>query len=215
VLLSEAQGLVTRLSTYESRLNGLEAEINDQLRGEAAMINSIAGNIARLNQEIVRASSQTGSPPADLLDARDQQLAQLAARIDTTTVTQDGGSINVFVGNGQPLVLGSDASQLVAQADPYQPSRVTLAFRTATSTVDVSASLSGGSVGGLLDARRELLDPARNELGRIAVGLVEATNAQHHKGMDLHGNAGGDFFAVGSVESLGARTNAGNATLTA
>jgi flagellar hook-associated protein 1 FlgK len=215
VLLSEAQGLVTRLSTYESRLNGLEAEVNDQLRGEAAMINSIAGNIARLNQEIVRASSQTGSPPADLLDARDQQLTELAARLDTTTVTQDGGSINVFVGNGQPLVLGSEASQLVAQADPYLPSRVTLAFRTATSTVDVSAALSGGSVGGLLDARRELLDPARNELGRIAIGLVEATNAQHRKGMDLHGNAGGDFFAVGGVETLGARTNSGSAMLTA
>lgn len=213
VLLSEANGLATRLSSYESRLNSMEAEINEQLRGEVATINSIAANIARLNQEIQRASSQTGSPPADLLDARDQQLAQLAARLDTTTVTQDGGTINVFVGNGQPLVLGGDATALVAQRDPFLASRVSLAFNTPSGTVDIASSLSGGSVGGLLDARRELLDPARNELGRIAVALAEASNLQHRRGMDLQGNAGGDFFSIGGAEVLAASGNSGSAVL--
>jgi flagellar hook-associated protein 1 FlgK len=204
---------VTRLSAYESRLDNLEADINEQLRGEAATINSIASNIARLNQEIARAGSLTGSPPADLLDARDAQLAQLAERLDTTTVTQDGGTINVFVGNGQPLVLGGDTARLVAQADPFLRSRVSLAFETPSGAVDVSTSLSGGRIGGLLDARRELLDPARNELGRIAVGLVEATNVQHHRVIDLHGDAGGDFFGVGGAEAFAASTNDGSATL--
>src|SRR5690606_5440919 len=67
----------------------------------------------------------------------------------------------------------------------------------------------------LLDARRELIDPARNELGRIAVGIAEATNTQHHRGVDLHGQPGGDFFAVGGVEVLGGRGNGGSAVLTA
>lgn len=213
VLLSEAQGVATRLQSYESRLNSMDAQINEQLRGEAAVINGIAGNIANLNQEIMRASSQTGSAPADLMDARDQQLAQLASRLDTSIVRQDNGAINVFVGNGQPLVLGGDAAQLVAQPDQFLPGRVTLAFRTSGGSVDVSSSLSGGSIGGLLDARRELIDPARNELGRIAVGLAEATNTQHRRGVDLRGDRGGDFFAVGGVEVLGARGNEGNALL--
>jgi flagellar hook-associated protein 1 FlgK len=213
VLLSEAGGLVTRLSAYEARLDNLEADINEQLRGEAATINSIASNIARLNQEIARAGSLTGSPPADLLDARDAQLAQLAERLDVTTVTQDGGTINVFVGNGQPLVLGGDTAKLVAQADPFLPGRISLAFQTPAGAVDVSNSLSGGRIGGLLDARRELIDPARNELGRIAVGLVEATNVQHHRGIDLQGVEGGDFFGVGGVEAFAASINDGNATL--
>ncbi len=213
VLLSEAQGLTTRLKSYESRLNTMDAQINEQLRAEAASVNGIATNIAKLNQEIMRASSQTGSAPADLLDARDQQLAQLAGRLDTSIVRQDNGAINVFVGNGQPLVLGNDAAQLVAQPDQFQPGRISLAFRTSSDSVDVSSSLSGGSIGGLLDARRELIDPARNELGRLAVGLAEATNLQHHRGVDLHGDAGGDFFAVGGVEVLASRSNDGNAAL--
>ncbi len=215
VLLSEAEGLTTRLATYESRLDNLEAQINEQLRAEADSINVIATNIARLNQEIARAGGQTGSPPADLLDARDQQLAELAQRLDVTTVSQDGGVLNVFVGTGQPLVIGGDTTQIVAQPDAFLPSRMSLAFRTPAGAVDISSSLKGGSVGGLLDARRELLDPARNELGRIAVGLVEAVNAQHHKGMDLQGNAGGDFFAVGGVDVSAATTNNGGALLTA
>jgi flagellar hook-associated protein 1 FlgK len=213
VLLSEAQSLATRLKTYESRLSALDAQINEQLRAEAATINGIARNIAELNQEIMRARSSTGSPPADLLDARDRQLAMLAERLDTTIVRQDDSTINVFVGNGQPLVLGNVPAELVAQADPFQPDRVSLAFRTSGGTVDISSSLSGGSIGGLLDARRELIDPARNELGRMAVALAEVTNAQHRRGVDLHGDAGGDFFGVGAVEVLPSRTNDGNAVL--
>lgn len=213
VLISEAQGLTARLQSYESRLDNMDAQINEQLRAEAGTVNSIASNIAKLNQEIIRTSSQTGSAPADLLDARDQQLALLSARIDTSIVRQDNGAINVFIGNGQPLVLGNDAAQLVAQPDRFQPDRVTLAFRTSSGSVDVSSSLSGGSIGGLLDARRELIDPARNELGRLAVGLAEVTNLQHARGVDLHGDPGGDFFAVGGVEVLAARGNDGNATL--
>ena len=212
VLLSEADGLVTRLQTYDDRLDDIEQEINAQLRGEAASINGIAGNIARLNQEILRAQSQTGSAPGDLLDARDAQLADLASKIETSVVRQDDGQLNVFIGNGQALVLGNNSSTLVAQQDPFQPSRVTLAFKSANGVVDIGGSLSGGSVGGLLDFRREMLDPARNQLGQMAVALADVVNAQHREGVDLSGNLGGDLFQVGAPSALAATNNTGTVT---
>jgi flagellar hook-associated protein 1 FlgK len=215
VLLSEAQGLVHRLETYDQRLGELEAEVNQQLRGEASSISSIAGNIARLNQEIVAAQSRAGQAPADLLDARDQQMDELAARLDTSVVLQDDGAINVFVGNGQALVLGGTSATVVARQDAFLPTRVSLAFQTPGVTVDMGNSLSGGSVGGLLDFRRELLDPARNQLGQMAVALTEATNSQHREGIDLSGNMGGDLFAVGAAEVLTATTNTGTAAVAA
>lgn len=215
VLLSEAEGLVQRLKTYEQRLGDLETEVSEQLRGEASAINSIAGNIARLNQEIVAAQSQAGQAPGDLLDARDAQMADLASRVDTSVVRQDDGSINVFVGNGQALVIGGTSATVVAKQDPFLSTRVSLAFQTPGVTVDVSSSLTGGSVGGLLDFRRELLDPARNQLGQMAVALTEVTNAQHRDGIDLSGNLGGDLFAVGAVEAIPAAGNAGSATIAA
>jgi flagellar hook-associated protein 1 FlgK len=215
VLLSEANGLVTRLQTYDARLDEIDNEINAQLRGEATSINSIASNIARLNQDIVRAQSQSGAAPADLLDARDAQLADLASRIETSVIRQDDGAVNVFIGNGQSLVLGNTSSTVVTQPDPFQPSRVSLALKTSGGTVDISSSLSGGSIGGLLDFRREMLDPARNQLGQMAVALADVTNAQHREGVDLSGNLGGNMFAVGGVAVQPASTNTGGATVAA
>jgi flagellar hook-associated protein 1 len=215
VLLSEANGLVTRLQTYDQRLGELESQVNQQLTGEASSITAIAANIARLNQDIVAAQSQGGQAPADLLDARDRQLNDLASRVDTTIMRIDDGSINVFVGNGQALVLGGTSGTIVASPDAYLPTRMTLGFQSAGGTVDISGSLSGGSVGGLLDFRREMLDPVRNQLGQMAVALTEVSNSQHREGMDLTGAMGGDLFAVGAVDVARATTNTGSAVVTA
>ncbi len=215
VLLSEANGLTTRLQTYESRLDDLDDQINQQLQTEAASINTIAQNIASLNQQIARVGGSGNSAPNDLLDARDAALADLSSRVDTQVVTNNDGSVNVIIGKGQALVLGGIASTLVTQPDKYQPDRVSLAVKTPSGPIDVTASLSGGTIGGLVDFRREMLDPARNELGRMAVALTDATNTQHHEGQDLNGNMGGDFFAVGNAQVFAARTNTSAATLTA
>jgi flagellar hook-associated protein 1 FlgK len=215
VLLSEAGGLVTRLQTYEARLDDVETTINEQLRGEANAINSIAQNIAELNTQIARVSGSGNTAPNDLLDARDQQLAQLATKVDTTVTTLENGTVNVFIGKGQPLVLGGVPAKIVTQPDTYLPERLTLAFQSPSGPTDLSSSLSGGSVGGLLDFRREMLDPARNELGRMAVALGNITNEQHREGQDLYGDLGGDFFQVGAAQVLGGSGNTGTATLTA
>jgi flagellar hook-associated protein 1 FlgK len=215
VLLSEAEGLVQRLQTYDTRLDEVESEINLQLGGEASAINSIAGNIARLNEQIMSAQAQTGQAPGDLLDARDQQMADLSSRVDTTVVKAGDGSISVFIGNGQPLVLGTTSATLVAKQDPLLPTRTSLAFQSTGTSVDVTSLLSGGSVGGLLDFRREMLDPVRNQLGQMAVALSQVTNAQHHEGMDLGGSLGGDLFKVGAVEVLPAAGNSPTGTITA
>ncbi len=200
VMLSEAQGLTQRLQTYNQRLDDLESQVNQQLIGEASTINSIAKNIAQLNLDIANAQGQSGQAPSDLLDSRDRQLADLASRVDTSVVRMDDGTVNVFVGNGLSLVLGGTSANVVARADAFIPTRVSLAFQTPGVTAEIDGALSGGSVGGLLDFRRELLDPARNQIGQMAVGLAEVTNNQHREGMDLAGNMGGDLFAVGAVE---------------
>jgi flagellar hook-associated protein 1 len=200
VMLSEAEGLKQRLQTYDTRLGELDAEINARLTAEAATITSDAQSIARLNGQIVVAQNSTGQTPNDLLDERDRLLADLATHVNVDAVRQTDGSVNVFVGSGQALVLGSNATTLVTQRDPYAGERLTIASKSGTSTVDLSNTLGGGSLGGILDFRREMLDPTRNELGQIAVGLVSVVNAQHREGVDLSGNLGTDLFAVGAVD---------------
>lgn len=212
-VLSEAQALVDRFKTYESRLAELDAEIETRLQSEANEITTLARNIAELNVKIAQGYSTTGQPPNDLLDQRDRLIDELSNHINVNLVQSDHGQVNVFIGTGQPLVLGGEASQIVTTPDPYDPQRHMLAVRSGNSTVDITSSLTGGTLGGVLDFRREVLDPARNALGRIGVALTETFNEQHRRGMDLTGLMGGDLFSVGGVRTLPHTANTGSATL--
>jgi flagellar hook-associated protein 1 FlgK len=213
VLLAEATALAGELRTQDERLERLAAEVNGRVTTTVSDINGIAANIADLNERIVSAQARTGQPPNDLLDERDRLVNQLSGRVAVSTVAQDDGALNVFIGSGQPLVLGPQAMQLAAQRDAYDAASVRVGVETAAGFVDVTASLSGGELGGLLDVRRQALDPARRTLGQLAVGIADVVNAQQEAGMTLSGAAGTDMFAVSRVGVLANEGNAGSATV--
>lgn len=213
-LMSEAQTLVQRLQTYDNSLRTLETQANAQIETEASAISTLAQSIAKLNQDIAGGFSRTGQPPNDLLDQRDRLLDELATHVSVNVVPQGDHSVNVFIGNGQPLVVGQTSARIVAAQDPYDPTRRTIAFQTASGTVDITNGISGGSLGGILQFRSQMLDPGRNTLGRIAVGLQEVINDQHVRGMTLTGAAGADMFDIGDVSVLRHGNNASTATLT-
>jgi flagellar hook-associated protein 1 FlgK len=213
VLLSQASTLQNRLQSFDSQLNALDSEVNSRLSSEVADLNTIAGGIAKLNSDIQVGLARTGQPPNDLLDQRDQLLDQLAEKVSVNVVKQDDGVVNVFIGNGQPLVVGANANKLTTVQDEFDPTKLGLALGSPGSALDVTRNISGGVIGGLLDFRQELLDPAHNELGRITAALVEQVNSQHAEGMDLNGAMGSDFFAVGDVQILDSASNSGTGTV--
>ncbi len=214
VLLSQAQGLTERLKSYDSQLAGFDAQIESSLKSEVTDISSIAQSLAKLNVQIAGAYAQSGQPPNDLLDQRDRLLDELSSHIDINTVKQSDGSVNVFIGDGQSLVVGATSATLTTTVDPYDANRHNVSLVTPSGvTADITPSLTGGTLGGALDFRHQVLDPARNTLGRISVGLTNVINAQHHAGIDLNGNLGQDFFKVGGVDALANSANAGSATL--
>lgn len=215
VLLAEGQALVDRLKTYDTRLREMSTDVDTRISGEAREISLLSKNIAKLNGDIATAVHSTGQPPNDLLDQRDQLIDQLSKKVGVTVVAEGDTSLNVFIGSGQPLVLGTTSTQITTRADPLDPARVQLALQTSTGTIDISRSVTGGTIGGLLDWRREMLDPARNELGRVTLAITSQMNAQHREGMDLSGALGGDFFNVGGVGVTNATSNTGTATVTA
>jgi flagellar hook-associated protein 1 len=214
VLLAEGRALAQRISDYDDRLRQMSADIDTRFAGEAREVSLIAIGIARLNGEITTATQNTGQPPNDLLDQRDRLIDEISSKVSVTTV-HEGDSINVFIGNGQPLVLGVTASEITTVTDPYDPERTQFALNTPTGTVDISRGVSGGTLGGLLDWRREMLEPARNEVGRISLAIAAQVNAQHREGMDLTGTLGGDFFNVGGVGVTDVTTNTGTAVVSA
>lgn len=211
-LLAEGAQLAQRLTAYDNRLAVLDRDINARFRVEASDISSIAANIAQLNGEITAAYERSNQAPNDLLDQRDRLIDQISSKLNVSVVPENNTVLNVFVGNGQALVLGTAASEITVVQDRFDPERQQLALQTPSGPIDISQNLSGGALGGLIDFRREMLDPARNSLGRMANAVTVQMNAQHRAGMDLSGALGGDFFRVGAVQISPANNNTGTAT---
>lgn len=215
-VLSSGQALVARFRMLDSRLEEMRAASNRQVEASVAAINGYARQIAALNERIALADSSDGAaPPNDLLDQRDALVAQLNREIRVTVVRQDG-AYNVFIGNGQPLVMGTVPGRLSAVPDPQDPTRIAVAVESSVGTVVLKEELlTGGRLGGELAFRRETLEPARNELGRIALVLAATMNDQHRLGQDLQGNLGGDLFAMASPRVTAHGANGGSAVFTA
>lgn len=210
-LIGNAQTLAARYNDTQAQLDGMQSEIDARVRTTVDEINRLSSSLAQLNERIVLAQGQfAGQPPNDLLDQRDQLIQDLAGRIGISTVSQDDGSLNVFTAGGQALVLGRQATPLSTTGDAYQSGRLEIVHG---GNAVITRQLSGGALGGLLDVRREVLDPARSELGRVAAGIAEAVNAQHAQGLDAYGQLGGAFFAPTTGTSLAASANSSTAEI--
>ena len=215
--LSSAESLVSRFQGLSGRLDEIAEGLNSQIVSSVSDINAYAVQIAQLNDAIGRAQRATGQPPNDLLDQRDQLVLELGKEIKATVVKQGDGDYNVFIGNGQPLVVGVKTSTLGIVNSPTDPERLEIAYTSSNgSTVIVGESgFAGGRLGGLLEFRSKTLDQAQNALGRIAIGLGTTFNAQHQLGFDLNGVAGGAFFNVPAPVVGASGNNTGNATISA
>lgn len=214
VLLSQASALADRLKTYNTSLDNISSQLSTQLSSEATEVSTIASNIAALNQRIVAAQGINEQPPNDLLDQRDKLLSDLSTHLNVSSVMQSDGSMNVFLGNGQPLVMNSKAVQLGTTGDQYSATRTRLVLQTPAGNSDVTDLISGGKIGGLLQFRSEMLDPTRNTVGQAAVTLANLVNSQQAAGLDLRGQPGTDLFAVGGVAVSLSVLNSGNASAT-
>lgn len=194
VMLGASRNLSDRFAYLNSRFEGLREAANKDIRSTAGEINELASAIADVNKAVVRSQEISQKPPNDLLDQRDRLVQELSQKINVRVTVQDDGRMNVFVGNGQTLVIGDIASKLEVQPNEHDPSRLEVMFVSQGSRLVITQFLNGGELGGIAKFRNDVLDPAQNELGRIAIGIAKSFNDQHHLGMDINNMLGGDFF---------------------
>ncbi|WP_018176648.1 flagellar hook-associated protein FlgK [Thioalkalivibrio sp. AKL8] len=194
VFLTEAESLAERFGSIDRRIEEQRDIINGQIRTNVEEINSLTEAVAGLNREIVSKSTQ-GSPN-DLLDQRDRVLNQLAEKVNVRITEQDDGAVNVFVGNGQALVLGGNNRELVAESLTGDPRSPDIGLATSGDPVNISRFIQGGELGALLETRTGIIDEAQNTLGRLAISIGEEFNNQNNLGLDLEGNLGANIFGI-------------------
>ena len=186
VVLARAHDLASRFADTGRQLNAMQRNITADMRSQVSEVNQLAQNIAQSNERIATVTG-LGQPPNDLLDERDRLIARLNTIVQVSTVQAQDGSISVFVGGGQRLVLANEASGLSVMQDPDDASRAAVGFADdgLLRTIDAE-TLGGGSIVGLLRFQNNDLVDARNLSGRIATAVSGAVNQQQLLGVNLY-----------------------------
>jgi flagellar hook-associated protein 1 FlgK len=217
LVLSEAEGLAKRFNTIYDRLYEQNAFINKQLEAVTDQVNQLATSIAGYNNAIAVAAAN-GQAPNDLLDAREEAVRKLSEFIGVTVVPQDDSSYNLFIGSGQPLVVGATASRLEVVPGQSDPLRAEVQFVSGNSRQGITSLITGGEMGGLIRYREDVLDESLNAVGRLALSVSDQINSQLGQGLDLKGNFGEPLFrAINDPLLVGQRSIArvGNSDPTA
>ncbi len=216
VVLSNAETLVARFKDLDQKYNDINQEINTRLTSDINEVNSLASSIAELNQRIVEAKAVTSGAgvPNDLVDQRNVLIERLSERISVSTVELNDGSVNVFIGGGESVVIGNLSRQLFTINDPNNPGELRVGIDAGAGTFDITNKITGGSVSGLLDFRNEQLSEIRNQTGRIALVLANTFNTRHQEGLDANGALGTNFFTVAGAQTISSQNNTGTASVT-
>lgn len=215
-LLSGASALVSRFQSISQRFDEMRGAVNGRIADSVGVINAYAQQIAKLNDQIALQTGSTSQPANDMLDQRENLISQLGQQVRATAIKQSDGGYNIYIGNGQPLVVSKQVYTLTAVPAPDDPARTDVAYHYSTgNTLLGKDSISGGILGGLLAFREDSLDPAQNALGRVAMGLAKDYNDQHRLGQDLTGSLGSAFFTAPSPAVTNNSANTGSGVLSA
>lgn len=190
VVLARAQDMVLRFNEAGEQLATLQQAVTQELSASVTAINGLAANIAKVNDDIAVAQG-LGQSPNDLLDERDRLLSKLSSYVQVSTIAAADGTVGVFIGGGQRLVLGNTSEKLQMVADLFDGARSGVAITEGASLRTLSrSSLGGGSVAGLLAFQYEDMPAAMAKLGQLSRAVADAVNDQQELGLNLQPPAG-------------------------
>ena len=212
LLVTSAQTLSNRFNSISSQLTQQSEGINSQLSTMSDQVNKLTSSIASLNNQISQVQGSSNSTPNNLLDARDEAVRSLNELIGVTA-TEKNGQYSINTGTGQSLVEGSIANTISAVPSSTDNSQYTIQLKMGSTSMDIGSVVTGGSIGGLLRYRSDVLTPAINDLGRIALATADSVNSQLGQGLDLNSDFGSSLFSdINSAASIAQRSQgaAGN-----
>ena len=216
IVIDKAEQLTQRFRSLQDQFDDAQVETNSRLRAAVDNVNEYARTIAEINVQVVGSGSHRQAHDAnDLLDQRDRLISKLSEHIEVSTVVQDNGAMNVYIGKGVRLVTDGIAEPITTVADDTYPDRLQLLLGQGTTQLNLDAHIQGGEIGGLNDFTGNTLYPAMQELGRLSLIMADSLNVQHSKGVDIHGETGLDLFDTPEPNVFSSSGNTGTGVVTA
>jgi flagellar hook-associated protein 1 FlgK len=197
-VLTAAQNLATAFNQAANNLSTIQRNVDLSVSQSVTQINSLTAQIAQVNAQVAAATS-SGQNPGAFVDQRQQLLNQLSNLIDVSSIDAGNGSVTLTTSAGAPLVVGGQSYQLTTN-----PDAATGLQHVYSQGTDITSQITGGELAGEIQARDKEIPGVQNSLDALASNLANAVNAQHLKGFDLNGAAGGNLFVPPPAGGVGA-----------
>ena len=177
LVLGRAQEIATNFNQLSAGLADARANAGGELRQTVGRVNEIAGQVAQLNSQRTAATADAG------LDAKaNNLLEELSGLVNYQTVTQDDGSTALYAG-GSLLVIGDHSYGLHLDASGGQK----LVRDGLGEGADITAKLTGGRLGGLLQSHNQAIPQLQAGLDGLARDFADQVNSVLDAGVDQFG----------------------------
>ncbi len=192
-IVSASEGLVTQVSQLNDALEDLQDRMSNELSFAAREANSFLQRIGELNEQVTR-SEALGQPTATLRDQRETLINELSAYIAVDTYEHADGSVSLSATNGAPLVTGSDIGTIEVTGTSVSVDLLGRSFAVSTNI--------GGSIGGVLDAFYQVLEPQLSSLNTMVADMADQVSLALSEGFDLNDDIGVPLFDYDPVNPL-------------
>jgi flagellar hook-associated protein 1 len=188
-VLSAATALAGDFNSAANQLTQVSSSLNQQVAGDVGQVNSLTSTIASLNTQIT--SFSPNSDAGTLEDQRQLAIAQLSKLVGLDQISTENNGIMLTTSGGAVLVSGNQSFAL----STTQVGGVTHVL-AGVSGQDVTSNLTGGDLGGVLQARDQQLPAYEKALDSLAYGIGTQVNQQNELGLDGNGNPGAAIFSL-------------------
>lgn len=178
LVTAEGTSLSSFVQDLRSGYNDITAESTTALEESIASADSILTRIESINQSIAAQEGASNAEASSLRDQRDQLLQELSQFLDVSTVEQNNGSIDVFVGS-LPIVLNGESRGLELRTRTVDDEVVTEVIISADGS---ALDISSGELGARIEFINGDLETSIDALDQLAAQLIFETNRIHSQG---------------------------------
>ncbi|MEM8738214.1 MAG: flagellar hook-associated protein FlgK [Planctomycetota bacterium] len=178
LVTAEGTSLSAFINDLRSGYTDIQNESTTALGEAVASANSLLQRIESVNRSIATQEGAAAGGASGLRDQRDQLLGELAQFLDVSTVEQNNGSIDVFVGS-RPILLNGVSRGLELRTQTIDGEALTeVVVSDDGSVIDVSSGELGARIGFINGALQESV----TSLNQITGELIFQTNRLHSQG---------------------------------
>lgn len=188
-VITAAQTMAQTFQQVSQGFSQQESGADQEVVAGVGQVNALLGQIASLNGQIADDQNQPANQSA-LLDQRSTLMTSLSGLIGFNVSDGGSGQVTLTTSQGSPLVVGTTATPLT-----LAPSG-TGTHDIYSGGTDITASISGGSLAGLIQARDQTLPGLSNQLDQLASSLENSINQVNQQGFDASGAPGGLLFTT-------------------